>query len=62
MDMKKFLKSSHHYLIKKYLDKELFAQAYIDHGAIAWGDNEMDINPMSILNNEFAPKKALKVQ
>jgi|LSQX01.2.fsa_nt_gb hypothetical protein len=57
-DLEKFLKSSDNYYIKKYLDKKLFSQVYINEaGAPAWGDNEFDINPYSILNGDFDIKK-----
>jgi hypothetical protein len=56
--LEKFLKSSDNYYIKKYLDKKLFSQVYINEaGAPAWGDNEFDINPYSILNGDFDIKK-----
>jgi len=54
IDLKTFLKSSNNPLISKYLDIDLFSQVYLDsQGVPCWGDNEMDINPLSILNDEF---------
>jgi len=54
IDLKTFLKSSTNPLISKYLDIDLFSQVYLDsQGVPCWGDNEMDINPLSILNDEF---------
>jgi hypothetical protein len=54
IDLESFLKSSTHPLIHKYLDKKKFKNAYIDErGALCWGDNEFDINPESIFNDEF---------
>lgn len=54
IDLEKFLKSSNHPLIRKYLDVDLFSQVYLDEfGTLCWGDNEFDINPESILKDEF---------
>ncbi|MGI6478901.1 MAG: DUF2442 domain-containing protein [Salinivirgaceae bacterium] len=54
IDLEKFLKSTTHPLIKKYLDVSLFSQVYIDsQGSPCWGDNDFDINPQSIINDEF---------
>lgn len=54
IDLENFLKSSTHPLIKKYLDVNLFSQVCLDkHGVPCWGDNEFDINPESILNDEY---------
>ncbi len=54
IDLEKFLKSSNHPLINKYLDISLFSQVYLDvQGVPCWGDNEFDINPQSIFNDEF---------
>jgi hypothetical protein len=54
IDLEKFLKSSDHPLIRKYLDVNLFSQVYLDEtGSPCWGDNEFDINPKSLLKNEF---------
>jgi hypothetical protein len=59
IDLENFLKSSTHPLIQKYLDVELFSQVYLDkHGVPCWGDNEFDINPQSILNDEFTVTKS----
>lgn len=54
IDLENFLKSSEHPLIRKYLDVNLFSQVYLDEfGTPCWGDNEFDINPESILKDEF---------
>lgn len=54
IDLEKFLNSSTHPLIRKNLDIELFGQVYLDEFSIpCWGDNDFDINPESILNDEF---------
>lgn len=54
IDLENFLKSSNHPLIIKYLDVDLFSQVYLDKfGTPCWGDNEFDINPESILKDEF---------
>jgi|ERR1035437_6127859 hypothetical protein len=57
IDLKSFLSKSKHPLINKFIDKKLFGKAYIDHGDICWGDNEFDLDPQDILNDEFAPKR-----
>ena len=54
INLETFLKTSNNPLILKYLDLKLFSQVYLDScGVPCWGDNEMDINPLSILNDEF---------
>lgn len=54
LDFEDFLQSSSHPLIRKFLDVELFKTVYLDSTATpCWGDNEMDINPESILNGNF---------
>lgn len=54
IDLEKFLKSSNHPLIRKYLDVNLFSQVYLDEfGTPCWGDNEFDINPDNILNDKY---------
>ena len=59
-DFKTFLSQSKHPLINKYLDIDLFKNFRIEHGALAWGDNEFDINPMSIYQGKF-DVKAVKI-
>ena len=55
INLENFLKSSNNPTVKKYLNVDLFSQVYLDEtGAPCWGDNEFDINPISILNDEFA--------
>jgi len=53
IDLKKFLFKSKNPFVKKYRNLELFKQFRIDDGDICWGDNEFDINPVSIYRGEF---------
>jgi hypothetical protein len=56
IDLKPFLSQSKHHLVKKFLDIELFKKFRIEHGALAWGDNEFDISPISIYRGDFDAK------
>ena len=53
IDLYSFLSSSTFPFISKYLDLDLFKQVKVNYGTIAWGDNDMDINPLSIYYGEF---------
>ena len=53
VDLYSFLSTSTFPFISKYLDLVLFKQVRVDYGTIAWGDNDMDINPLSIYYGEF---------
>jgi len=53
IDMYPFMSSSSHPLIRKFLDRKLFKEVRIEHGTLAWGDNEFDINPASIYKGQF---------
>lgn len=53
VDLYSFLSTSTFPFISKYLDLDLFKQVRVDYGTIAWGDNDMDINPLSIYYGEF---------
>ena len=54
IDLEDFLRSSTHPLIRKYLDKKKFRKVRLDkRAALCWGNNEMDINPESIIQDEF---------
>ncbi len=53
IDLYPFLKKSTHPLISKFLDKKLFKTFYLDNGVLCWGDNEFDLNPVSIYNGDF---------
>lgn len=53
-DFTEFLNKSRNPLIRKFLDPDLFKLVNLDeYGVLTWGDNEMDINPMSIYNGAF---------
>ena len=53
IDMYPFISSSSHPLIRKILNMKLFKKVRIEHGTLAWGDNEFDINPISIYKGQF---------
>ena len=53
IDLHSFLSTSGFPFVSKYLDLDLFRQVRVDYGTIAWGDNDMDINPLSIYYGEF---------
>lgn len=53
IDLYPFLSTSTFPFVSKYLDLDLFRQVRVDYGTIAWGDNDMDINPLSIYYGEF---------
>lgn len=54
IDLEDFVLKSSHPLINKYKDKNLFKQFHIDDcGVICWGDNDFDINPISIIEGDF---------
>ena len=53
IDLYPFLSTSTFPFVSKYLDLDLFKQVRVDYGTVAWGDNDMDINPLSIYYGEF---------
>ncbi len=53
IDLFRFLSSSNHPLINKYLDIELFKQFRIEMGTLCWGENEFDLNPMNMYNGKY---------
>jgi hypothetical protein len=53
IDLYPFMSSSSHPLIRKFLNKRLFKDFRIEYGALAWGDNEFDINPVNIYEGDF---------
>jgi hypothetical protein len=54
-DFTEFLNKSRNPLIRRFLDPTLFKTVNLDeYGVLTWGDNEMDINPISIYNGEFS--------
>lgn len=60
IDLHKFVSESKSPLIRKYLDKSLFANVKVEYGTICWGDNGFDINPENIYNGDF-DKKATRL-
>ncbi len=61
IDLQEFLEDSTHPLITKFREKELFKQFYIEYGVLSWGDNEFDLDPMSIYKGDFDIEKKLKM-
>ncbi len=53
VDLEKFFKSSKHPLIHKFYPINKFKQFRIEYGALAWGDNECDINPRSMYEGKY---------
>lgn len=53
IDLFNFLSTSNHPLISKFLDMELFKQFRIEMGTLCWGDNEFDLNPISIYKGKY---------
>jgi len=53
VDLEDFFKTSIHPLINQFYPLEKFKQFHIDHGALAWGDNECDINPHSMYVGKY---------
>jgi len=55
-DFGTFLAQSRNTLIRQFLDPERFSTVSLDEqGVLVWGDDEMDINPISIYENAFMP-------
>ena len=65
VDLFPFLSASTIPFISKYLDLSLFKDVKVDYGTVAWGDNDFDINPLSIYYGEFeaadSPYKATQL-
>jgi hypothetical protein len=53
IDLQNLLENSTHPLTRKFLDKELFKQFYVDRITICWGDNEFDLNPFNIYDGKY---------
>ena len=57
-DFGPFVQNSTHPLIRQFADLEQFATVHLDDfGVLVWGDEEMDINPVSVYEGEFEPVK-----
>ncbi|MCL2414843.1 MAG: DUF2442 domain-containing protein [Bacteroidales bacterium] len=56
VDLENFFTTSKFGLIRKFAPLDQFKQFRIEDGALAWGDNECDINPYSIYVGEFDAK------
>jgi hypothetical protein len=53
VDLEDFFKLSKHKLVHKFYPLEQFKQFRIERGALAWGDNECDINPVDMYEGVF---------
>ncbi len=53
VDLEDFFKNSKHPLIHKFYPLNKFKKFYIDYGALAWGDNECDIDPMEMYRGVY---------
>jgi hypothetical protein len=53
IDMYPFMSNSTMLSVRKFLDLKKFKKVRVDYGTIAWGDNEFDINPVSIYEGRF---------
>ncbi|MBQ4433221.1 MAG: DUF2442 domain-containing protein [Bacteroidales bacterium] len=40
-------------IIRQYLDLDKFRQFRVEDGALAWGDNEFDLNPINIYRGQY---------
>ncbi len=55
-DFGSFVSESAHLLIRQFADPNRFATVHLDEfGVLVWGDEEMDINPVSIYEGHFEP-------
>lgn len=53
LDLQTFLQNVALPNVRKYLDPELFKTFYITPWGLCWGDNEWDINPIDIYNQNI---------
>jgi len=53
IDLYPFMSESKHPLVRKFLNKKRFKEVKIESGALAWGDNEFDINPANIYKGKY---------
>jgi len=53
IDLHDFFSTSTQPQTHKFFDLDLFKQVRVENGTITWGENECDINPVSIYNGEF---------
>ena len=52
-DFLPFISSSKFAFVRKYLNKDLFRQFYVNNWGLCWGDNDFDINPQDIHDGKF---------
>jgi len=53
VDLEDFFKTSKHPLTNQFYPLPKFKKFHIDHGALAWGDNECDIDPWDMYHGVF---------
>lgn len=53
IDLFDFLTNTPVKMAKPFLNKDLFSKVKVEYGTVCWGDNELDINPVSIYYGEF---------
>ncbi len=53
IDLYGFLSKSRLPIIRQYLDLDKFRQFSVEDGALAWGDNEFDLNPINIYRGQY---------
>ena len=58
-DFEEFLRKSSNPLISQFLDIDKFYDVKLDEfGALVWGDDEMDINPLKIYEEHYSISKS----
>ena len=60
IDLYPFISESKQPQTRKFLDKKLFKKFYTDDWGLRWGDNEFDINPISIYKGQYDYEKVTK--
>ena len=53
IDLYGFLSQSRLPIIRQYLDLDKFRQFRVEDGTLAWGDNELDLNPINIYKGQY---------
>jgi hypothetical protein len=54
IDLKSYLESSSHPLVRRFLDIDQFKEFHLDYGTICWGDNEFDLDPVKVYDGAFS--------
>jgi CO dehydrogenase/acetyl-CoA synthase beta subunit len=53
INLETFMKNNKHPIIKRFAEIEKFKEVRVEDGTICWGNNEFDINPISIYKGKF---------